>query len=284
MWTNKNEIDFFKQALKNFSSPEQLFYRLNSGYYAYIPKGEGSENQVLQSRNSLIGSYTEKWCKEIFTPIASELKLFALNGVQCEELELTSKSPADLAFCSTNSINQTAENIKLIVEIKMSIVSNYKFELDSKKIENIGDYKSHKGNPSLLRSDSILKAIGKSLNIRISCNNARKIPIIIVGNSPITENYSEKVDLLKSSGVIQGFISMNQNPTTSPYIIETPQKGFRTYSDYKNLKDWIFSLLTAELNYFSSMISKKRLGEIIQISNLETDLISKAEKFLSLLD
>jgi hypothetical protein len=166
----------------------------------------------------------------------------------------------------------------------MSIVSNYRFYPESNKIEYIGDYKSHKGNPSLLRSDSVLKAIGKSLNIRISSNTARKIPIIIVGNSPITDKYSDKVDLLKTSGVIQGFISMNQNPTTSMYIKNTRKKGFRTYSNFVTFKDWIYGLLNTELNYFSSMISKKRLGEIIQMSNSESDLVNKAEKFLSLLD
>jgi hypothetical protein len=284
MWSNNNEIEFFTKSLEKFSAPEKLFYNLNFGYFAYIPKNVDSESQVIQGRNSLIGQFTEKWCKDVFSPLASELGLFALNGVQCEELELTSKSPADLAFCSTNSINQKAENIKLIVEIKMSIVSNYRFYPESNKIEYIGDYKSHKGNPSLLRSDSVLKAIGKSLNIRISSNTARKIPIIIVGNSPITDNYSDKVDLLKTSGVIQGFISMNQNPTTSTYIKNTQKKGFRTYSNFVTFKDWIYDLLNTELNYFSSMISKKRLGEIIQMSNSESDLVNKAEKFLSLLD
>ncbi len=51
----------------------------------------------------------------------------------------------------------------------MSIVSNYKFTQPN-KVEFIGDYKQHKGNPSLLRSDSMLKAIGKSINIRVSGN------------------------------------------------------------------------------------------------------------------
>lgn len=35
-------------------------------------------------------------------------------------------------------------------------------------VEYVGDYKQHKGNPALLRSDSMLKAIGKSINIRVS--------------------------------------------------------------------------------------------------------------------
>ncbi|MBI5729767.1 MAG: hypothetical protein HY963_01390, partial [Ignavibacteriales bacterium] len=127
LWNNDTEIQFFTEALKNFASPEQLFYNLQGGYYAYVPKGAGAEGQTLQSRNSLIGQFTEKWSKTLFEPIAKKLELFAVNGVVCDELGLTRQSSADLAFCTTNSVNQDAENIKLLFEIKMSVVSNYKF-------------------------------------------------------------------------------------------------------------------------------------------------------------
>ena len=61
----------------------------------------------------------------------------------------------------------------------------------------LGDYKQHKGNPSLLRSDSMLKAIGKSINIRVSGIASAKIPIIVLGNSPITDSYVKKLIFLK---------------------------------------------------------------------------------------
>lgn len=60
LWNNDTEIQFFTEALKNFASPEQLFYNLQDGYFAYVPKGSGAEGQTLQSRNSLIGQFTEK--------------------------------------------------------------------------------------------------------------------------------------------------------------------------------------------------------------------------------
>lgn len=204
LWNNDTEIQFFKEALKNFASPEQLFYNLQSGYYAYIPKGADAEGQTLQSRNSLVGQYTERWCKNIFNDIARQLRLFAVNSVVCDELGLIRQSSADLAFCTTNSVNQDAENIKLLFEIKMSVVSNYKF-IKPNKVNFVGDYKQHKGSPALLRSDSMLKAIGKSINIRVSGIASTKIPVIVLGNSPITESYIKKVDFLKTSGVIQGF-------------------------------------------------------------------------------
>ena len=140
LWNNQIEIQFFKEALKNFASPEKLFYKLKSGYFAYVPKGCDAEGKTLQSRNSLIGQFTEKWCKKLFEPIAKDLKLHAINGVICEEIGLSRQSNADLAFCTTNDTMQKPQNIKIIFEIKMSVVSNYKF-LQPDTIEFVGDYK-----------------------------------------------------------------------------------------------------------------------------------------------
>ena len=282
LWNNDVEIKFFKEALKNFASPEQLFYNLKDGYYAYVPKGSDSEGQTLQSRNSLIGQFTEKWCKTFFELVAEELGLFAVNGVICEELGLTNKSSADLAFCTTNNIIQQPDNIKLIFEIKMSVVSNYKFTMPD-KIEFIGDYKQHKGNPSLLRSDSMLKAIGKSINIRVSGLASTKVPIVILGNSPITESYIKKVDFLKTSGVIQGFWSLNPMPAEGDFVKITPKRGFQTIEMPDAIFELSKQLVESDMNYFSSMVSKQNLGELISTANKESTNIAKAEKFLNLI-
>ena len=282
LWNNETEIQFFTEALKNFASPEQLFYNLHSGYYAYVPKNVDGEGQTLQSRNSLIGQFTEKWAKDIFSPIARNLGLYAVNSVACEEIGLPKRSSADLAFCTKNSTNQRPENIKLVFEIKMSIVSNYKYTRPD-NISFIGDYKSHKGNPALLRSDSMLKAIGKSINIRVSGIESTKIPIIILGNSPITDSYIHKVDFLKTAGVIQGFWSLNPTPTSTEHVRSTPINGFQTVENINLLSKLINELLNQEMNYFSSMISKPKLGEIIRIANEENTAEAKAEKFLQLI-
>jgi len=282
-WNTKTELKFFREALKNFASPEQLFYNLQGGYFAYAPKGKTTEGQTLQSRNSLIGQYTEKWCKDFLQPIAKELGLFAVNGVVCSELGLTRSTNADVAFCTTETINQKSANIKLIFEVKMSIINNYKYSKATGSIKYIGDYKSHKGNPSILRSDSMLKAIGKSINIRVSGIESTKIPIIILGISPITNSYKKKVDFLKQSGVIQGFISLYPNPT-STFIHETPSKGFQTFNDYNKLQKFLSNLVLSDMNFFSSMLPKKKLGQIITISAKEKNGVTKAEKFLSLLN
>jgi len=282
LWNNDTEIQFFTEALKNFASPEQLFYNLYDGYFAYVPKGMEAEGQTLQSRNSLIGQFTEKWCKTLFEPIAQELGLFAVNGVVCDEIGLSNRSSADLAFCTTNQINQVPKNIKLLFEIKMSIISNYEFTPPD-KVVLIGDYKQHKGNPALLRSDSMLKAIGKSINIRVSGIASTKIPIVVLGNSPITNSYIQKVDYLKMSGVIQGFWSLNPKPTNYNYVVETPKLGFQTILNKEQLLHNCRNLLSNDMNYFSSMISKLKLGEIIRIASKEATDKAKAEKFLTLI-
>jgi hypothetical protein len=283
LWNIDTEKRFFEEALKNFSTPEQLFYKFGEEYFAYIKKVQQNNGQTLQSRNSLIGQFTEKWCRDLLTPIANELGLYAVNSVVCNEIGLTNRSDADVAFCSTNSRNQKAENIKLIFEVKMSIVSNYKYSTNYKTVQYIGDYKTHKGNPSILRSDSMLKAIGKSINIRVSGIASTKIPIIILGNSPITDSYKKKVDFLKTSGVIQGFLSLFPNPTTSNFISQTPNKGFQTISSYNQLNIILTEIIKSDMNYFSSMISKPKLGQIISIANNETTDVKKAEKFLELI-
>ena len=80
-WNKDIENKFFTVAMKNFASPEQLFYKLTDGYFAYVPKGKGAEGQTLQSRSSLIGQYTEKWSKDFFQPIAERLELYAVDSV-----------------------------------------------------------------------------------------------------------------------------------------------------------------------------------------------------------
>lgn len=282
LWNSDIEVKFFNESLKNFASKEQLFYKLDDGYYAYIPKGVDGFGQTLQSRNTLIGKFTEKWVKSVLEPVARDLGLFAVNGIVCNDIGLTSQSNADLAFCTTNDIVQKSENIKIIFEVKMSIVSNYIYK--NNKINFIGDFKSHKGTPSILRSDSMLKAIGKSLNIRVSGNKSNKIPIIVLGNSPITKNYEEKVDYLKKSGVIQGFWSFNPVPTSDEFIKETKNKGFQTFDNLNNVAHQCKKIISNDMFYFSSMMSKSNLGDIISKANNENSSILKAEKFLELIN
>ena len=130
-WNDDIEKQFFIEALKNFATPEQLFYKVNSNYLAYIPNSANVHNQTLQSRNSLIGKFTEKWTRDFFEPIAKKLGLYAVNGVVCDTLSLTNKSSADLAFCTNNSTYQYYHLYRLR--------DNEKYHLFTKKESTIND-------------------------------------------------------------------------------------------------------------------------------------------------
>ncbi|WP_456325229.1 hypothetical protein [Desulfonauticus submarinus] len=284
LWTKEKEIEFFKQSLENFAEPEQLFYISDEGkYYAYWPKSYKGKKSTLQSRNALIGNFTEKYSVDLLQHFSRERDLYAVQGIICEEIGLTPQSPSDVAICKLKKREQKAEDIVAIFEVKMSIVWNWEYK-DGRLI-CIGDYKTHQGSPGLLRSDSMLKAIGKSINIRVLGYKASKIPIIILGNTPITESYFNKVDHLKKAGIIQGFWSINPNPldNNGENIKSTKHKGFIRFDSIHELYNTLDELLIKEMEFFSSMKSKKELGQIIEIANREATYEQKAEKFLKLI-
>ncbi|MEW6274233.1 MAG: hypothetical protein AB1556_03865 [Bacillota bacterium] len=286
MWDKAEEKKFFGRSLA-LATPEQLFYVTADGkYLAYWPNNYRGKKGTLQSRNSFVGSYTEKWVKEVITPVAVKISAFPVLKVECPALGLDSNSPADLAVCKTAEKNQAPENILLIVEVKMSIVWNWEYNPVTGSIDCLGDFRTHQGRPGLLRSDTMLKAIGKGINIRVSGHGASRIPIIVIGNTPITESYYSKVDHLKEMGIIQGFYSLNPNPLDNLFedsLKSTPQKGFLRIDTYSELEEVLRRLLTEEREFFSGMKTKEELGKLIEIANKEVSYTAKAEKFLSLL-
>jgi hypothetical protein len=69
LWNKEVEKRFFKEAAK-LAAPEQLFYLTDSKkYLAYWPKGYAGKKSTLQSRNSLIGNFTEKWTTDLIQEI-----------------------------------------------------------------------------------------------------------------------------------------------------------------------------------------------------------------------
>ena len=282
MWSIQDEVNFFKKSL-SITDIDRLMYCIKEKYYAFAPKGGSIDNATIQSRNGILGSYTEKWARHFFYNVATENHLKAINGVICPEIGLTSRSSADLAFCTKDGVMQRPEDIKLIFEIKMGIVNNYTYNTLTTEFEYIGDYKTHEGNPSLLRSDSMLKAIGKSINIRL-CAKSKHIPIIVLGNSPITDSYTHKVDNLHKNGIVQHFISLYPNPTSTSHIINTPSSGFITPNDERESWNLMNEILNTDFNYFSSMKSDVEIGKIIREANKQPTDELKGQEFLRLLE
>jgi hypothetical protein len=283
LWTKDVEKKFFLESL-DFATIEQLFYVTESNkYLAYWPKGYAGKKSTFQSRNSLIGSFTEKWTTDLIQKIVSNKGLYAVSGAICNEIALTNLSPADVVISKKKEINQISEDILAIIEVKMSIVWNW--EYFNGGLICIGDYATHQGYPGLLRSDSMLKAIGKAINIRVSSEKASNIPIIIMGNTPITKSYYPKVDHLKKSGIIQGFCSINPAPldNNNDNIKSTTSSGFLRMDGLDELSGYIDDLLSSKLNFFSSMKTKSELGRIIRLANQEKTDESRAEAFLKML-
>ena len=282
LWSKDKEVEFFTDTLES-SSAEQLFYIGDDNrYYAYWPKYYSGKTSTLQSRNSFIGNFTEQYSVDLLEEFAALKNLYAVQGVVCDEIGLTKQSRADVAICASNETTQRAENIRALFEVKMSIVWNW--ELINGEIRCLGDYRTHKGNPGLLRSDTMLKAIGKSINIRVSGHQASKIPIIVLGNTPITDSYKSKVDHLKKAGIIQGFWSVNSNPLDySDSIKNTDEDGFVRMDTCSELENYLDNLFSDQLEFFSSMIGKSELGRIIETASQGSSYDQKAEIFLSLI-
>ncbi len=288
LWNKDVEKKFFNESIE-FATPEQLFYVTDDNrYVAYWPKNYPGKKSTLQSRNSLIGSFTEKWTTDLFQKAVKDKGLFAVQGAICEEIALTDMSPADVVISKNKHISQEPEDILAIFEVKMSIAWNWEYKSNNSgmNLTCIGDYKTHQGNPGLLRSDSMLKAIGKSINIRVSNLKASKIPIIIMGNTPITNSYYYKVDHLKVAGIIQGFWSVNPKPldNNGENIKKTEKLGFYRFDNFGELQNSLEFLLSEERNFFSSMKSKNEFGQIIELANKEKTYEKKGEVFLRLIN
>jgi hypothetical protein len=255
-------LNFFNKARK-FATPEQLFYLGdNSRYYAYWPKSYKGKKSTLQSRNALIGNFTEKYSVDLLQDFADSRGLYPVQGAICNDVGLTPQSPADVVLSKNKQREQNAEDIVAIFEVKMSIVWNW--ELRNNQLICLGDFKTHKGNPGLLRSDSMLKAIGKSINICVSGYRASQIIIIVLGNTPITESYISKVDHLYHAGIIQGFWSMNPHPLddNGDNLKQTPDSGFVRMDSYNELKQNLDNLLSERREFFSGMRSRKNLAPL----------------------
>ncbi len=148
LWNKDVEKNFFQESVE-FATPEQLFYVTDSGkYVAYWPKNYPGDKSTLQSRNSLIGSFTEKWATDLIQKVIKDKGLFAVQGAICEELALTGKSRADVVISKNKNIHQKPEDILAIFEVKMSIVWNWELKKEQSGINLtcIGDYKTHQGN------------------------------------------------------------------------------------------------------------------------------------------
>ena len=284
LWNKHQEKLFFINS-KSFASPEQLFYRTDDGrYLAYWPKRYKGRKTTLQARNSLIGNFTEKWVSDLFDALVEDENLHIVQQARIPSVGITSKSPADIAIATEDKKILKASQVKLICEVKMSLVWNWQYDPELDRVTEVGDFRTHQGKPSFTRSDSILKAIGKCIDIRVSNFESTKIPIIVVGNAPLSNGFSKKADYLKHAGLIQGFWSLNPFPLNHGNTRKsTPKRGYYRFDNTSELKIHLNQLFNQDLNFFSGMESPRNLGKLIEIANKEESYENKGLKFLNLL-
>ena len=284
LWSKKQEKIFFDKS-RNFATHQQLFYRTDDGrYVAYWPKGYDGAKSTLQARNSLIGNYTEKWVNDLLKHILKDTKLHVIQQAQIPAIGITHKSPADIVIASTAKKVLRPEEVKLIFEVKMSLVWNWQYDESTGQIRQIGDYRTHQGRPSFTRSDSVLKAIGKCIDIRVSNFKSSKIPLIILGNAPLSNGFCKKADYLKQAGIIQGFWSLNPFPLNHGNTRKrSHQDGFIRFDNIEELNITLNQLFKQELNFFSSMETPETLGQMIEIANRENTYEEKGLKFIKLI-
>ena len=284
LWSKKQEKIFFDKS-KNFASHQQLFYRTDDGrYVAYWPKGYDGAKSTLQARNSLIGNYTEKWVSDLLKYILNDSGLHVVQQAQIPAIGITHKSPADIVIATSSRKVLRPEDVKLIFEVKMSLVWNWQYDEHTGQIREIGDYRTHQGRPSFTRSDSVLKAIGKCIDIRVSSFKSSKIPLVILGNAPLSNGFCKKADYLRQAGIIQGFWSVNPFPLNHGNTRKrSHHDGFIRFDNIEELNMTLNQLFKQELNFFSSMETPETLGQMIEIANKEETYEEKGLKFINLI-
>src|SRR3972149_1415457 len=96
LWNKEIEKRFFTESVK-FATPEQLFYVTDENrYFSYWSKGYDGKKSTLQSRNALIGNFTEKWTTDLIQKIVKGNGLFAVQNTKCKEVALRNLLPADV--------------------------------------------------------------------------------------------------------------------------------------------------------------------------------------------
>ena len=284
LWSKNQERTFFSKS-KNFASPHQLFYKTGDGrYVAYLPRNCSDSKSNLKTRDILFSRYSEKWVCDLFDSIMEGNDLFVIPQAQIPAIGISHKSPADIVIASENKKILMPHEVKVIFDINMSIVWNWQYSFESGDVTEIGDYTTHQGKPSFASSDSILKSIGKCINIRMSNFKASGIPLVVLGNCPLSKGFCKKADFLKASGIIQGFWSLNPFPVNNSNTRKkSSKKAFIRFDNSDELNMSCDQLFNQELNFFSGMQTPEKLGHIIEIANKEDTYENKGLKFLNLL-
>ena len=230
----------------------------------------GTTNQ----RNAIVGNKTETFALTLLEYVTKGLReelaldLFAKRKVICPELGFTRHSEADLAILTEDLDGRVPPNtIACLFEVKMSFIWNWKKEDLSRPF---ADYDGCSGRPSIFRTDSILKAIGKAAITR-GYPGGEGIPFFFIVNTPPpSKAYRGSLGKTVDSGLIQKWVSLTPNPLiVKPHVspnIRNPKfsPGFLRIDSASELQALLLPLLGKQLNYISAMVDVGKIGNLIK--------------------
>lgn len=246
----------------------------------------GTTNQ----RNAVVGDKTEAFSLRLLEHVTKSLRsqleidLFAKRKVICPELGFTGHSQADLAILTEDLDGRVpASAIACLFEVKMSFIWNWKKKDLSKPF---ADYDGCSGRPSIFRTDSILKAIGKAAITR-GYPGGNKIPFLVVVNTPPpSKEYRESLGKTVESGLIQRWISLTPNPlVVKPHVSPDTRNpkfspGFLRIDEVSELQSLLAELLARNLHYVSAMVEAEEIGRLIKSLDLRETPEKIGQEFL----
>ena len=253
-------------------------------------KTTGLGVQAFNHRNAPVANETEKFALRLIRSAIDESpklagRYFAKRGVICKALGLKGNSGADVAILNRDLNGPVpADIIECLFEIKMSVIWNWH---ENDLTRPIADYDCHSGRPSIFRTDSILKAIGKAAITRSHIGSER-IPFVVVGNSPPPGGYRANIDRTVDSGLIQKWISLTPNPLfvqpnkspdeRNPKTTNTG--GFLRIDSFGELQELLLSLLGQRWRYIGTMTDSQHIGRLIRSLNLSRSDQDIGDEFL----
>ena len=278
LWSKNNEINFFKFA-KTQTSRKNLFHKtLNNEYIAY-PTKDIKTTSNLHIRDLLFDSFSKNWFYDLLNNLVDDFEV-----IKNPRITSIGKNSPDFVISSKKSKILSPEDVKVIFILKLSIVWNWKYNPSLGSVEEIGDYRTHLSKPSFTSSANIFNAIDTALNIRFTNKKFANIPIIVIGNTPMSDGFCKRADYLKSSGVIQGFWSVNPFPINGATHKTSKKRGFYRFDNSDEFKNSLDKLLDCDLKFISTMKSQKDLGKIIDQLNSENTSQDRASKFIDILN
>ena len=266
---------------------ERAVFRTRSGACPVCGKA-AIDVSAFNQRNAVVADATERFAAQLFTQAvgtAPELsgKFFVKRNVVCPQLELQGATAADMAILDRDITGPVPPaNIKCIFEVKMSLIWNW---AEGNKSHPLADYDAHAGRPSIYRTDSILKAIGKAAITR-SCPGSERIPFVVLANTPPPPNYRDKVDGTVRAGLIQKWVSLTPNPLiVDPSRLparRNPKRtiGFLRIDTVSELHKLLTTTLTNAWQYIGAMVDPKQIGALIKSLDISKTPEQVGDEFL----